>query len=680
MLKRLTISLAALVFGCAPLMASPPLMGNIIGKQASHGPGSRGFLPTCSGSFSVENILTHSNTFTSWGLSESGSSNPVVTSGAADPNGGTTAYQIVFPTVSAVHALSVIDLPGVGIAPFPNVFSVWARVVSGATNGTIWATMSSSTTFARAPIPNDGNWHKVNVNVPTSLFGTGLSEAPQIGINLFDTGQTGSTGSITIDVWNASNIFLPIANFITTAQISGPLATTGTAVTATLNIPCPLGVGMRNFNPQLPRAGLNPSTSNPIITANTNEIYQSGGISNPYNTIDFGGFHWAFANSTNNLGHGNWMSFSLYKSRDFQTWTEDTTNAPYLQTFGSIFAVPAVNAAGTGFDTGSVQSGTLTWAGTGCSTTNPLILNATTNGSGAIASATYALGSCTTWPTGTTWTTGGSLAAGSGVSFTFSQTKGTGTPSYFQLHPAWLPNGCTISSAFHPFCVYYGGESTTSTFQTNLAWSNTINGVYTPAGCTGPGVCSTPTPVIPVLPTGPVPTGADAPSDQNLPTVINVGGPTGTDYIFTAGFTGNKPLLHLWTSPSNPTGTQPPWTNIVIAPLTGEWNAGAGLADPMIYKNKCGNYELFYTAYNPGVFGGKNQAIGYAVSNSPSGPWWKETAAIIPYTSPMYFSAPNIGDTAIHSINGRFIWLGNYDNATSASNAVAATMQDACAY
>jgi hypothetical protein len=107
MFKRLTAALAALALGCAQVAAAPPLMGNIIGKQAFHGPGSRGFLPTCTGQFSVTNVLPFSGNFSAWGPTGSSGLVPSApTSGAADPLGGTTAYSVTFPAVSGTSHFS----------------------------------------------------------------------------------------------------------------------------------------------------------------------------------------------------------------------------------------------------------------------------------------------------------------------------------------------------------------------------------------------------------------------------------------------------------------------------------------------------------------------------------------------------------------------------------------------
>ena len=274
------------------------------------------------------------------------------------------------------------------------------------------------------------------------------------------------------------------------------------------------------------------------------------------------GYFWGFANATSSLNHQGWMSYSLWKSRNgISDWTEDTTNAPYLQAFGSIFANPTKNAVGSGYDTGTVQTGHMTFTSGGCPV--PVVVNATTTGAGAIASATYVSGSCTAgnWPTTTGWVTSSPLSAGTGATFTWASVAGTGIASLWQLHPAWLPYGCTISSTFHKFCVLYGASGIFN-FATFMAWSDTINGVYTPVGCTGPCNCLAPTPVIVSIPAT-VPPGTTY-DEQNLPSVDNVGGSSGTNYIITAESQGGNCCLNAWKTPGTPTGAVFTWSNLAL--------------------------------------------------------------------------------------------------------------------
>ena len=594
---RFSASFLLAAFAClAYVVAAQAGSMTLLGTGNGSAPG-QGWLSeaSCSGNFSVENFATYSNTFTSWtSTSGGGPTAPTVTSGATDPLSGSTAYQVVFHPTSGTNAYGVIDLPTSIFGPYANIFRVWAKVVSNTGAGTIWATMSAGTNFARTALNADGAYHLIIVTVPVTQFGVGTGEAPQIGVNLNDPSQSATTGTITVDLWNAGIFTTPVGSYITDTMITGSLATTGSAVVATVSIPCPAHMAFRDFSV------LTPSSSNPIISENTGNAWESGGVSNPYvspaSTWFSGGNYYGFTNATSSNCHGDWMSFSLYKSANLIAWTEDTTNAPYLQAFGSGFT-----------------------------------------------------GSCT---------------------------QGTGIASFWELHPAPLPFGCTVSAVTHNFCVLYGAESTTATLNTFMAWSDTIDGNYTPAGCTGPGECLAPTPVIPSSPTG-VPTGGQAPTNQNVPAVFNVGGSGGTNYIVTGNAAAGNSFLHEWSTPAIPTVTQPQWLEIALAtPLAADWDTGSSYIDPAVLPNDCHFYEMFYTAFKAsGLQGsGKEQAIGYAVS--PDGQMWFKwnTGPIIPYTSSMYFSTLFLGDSSPAILGGQFIWLGNYDNGTTQSRAVAATM------
>ena len=684
MFKRLAAYALSVLLACSAALATPPLVGNIIGKQAFHGPGSRGFLPTCSSKFSVTNILPNSNTFTSWTTNFSTGLAPTLTTSVADPTGGTGATSIVFPTVSgASHYSTIQQAISTTIMGnyYPYTFGLWAKVTAGGGNGSIWISESQGTTFVHASIPTDGNWHYVTATpsiTPTSAFHfTAIgSTTIQIGVNLFDVGQPATTGSITVSVFDASIVGWPLAKY------ASYIATTSAAVTATQTIPCPAGVAFRDFAVAgpIPSHGLFPLTSNAIATQNTSEVYQAGGIGPPFPTsvIEVGGYYYGFANSTNVLNHSDWTSFSLYKSLNgIDGWVEDTANAPYLQVSGSNFAKPTINAAGSGY--GASATGTLTWTGTGCPV-NP-VLAVTTTAGGATTTVSRTSGSCTTWPTTSSWTAGGGLSAGSGATFTWTSVRGTGTILFYELHAAWLPYGCNISGTAYPFCILYSAAlNTTGEAAVYLAYSNTVDGAYTVYGGS-----STPTAII--AHTGQ--SGAPGIGNPYLVSVVNYGGVNGVNYIYTA-FNNSTPATaglytNVWTTPATGTGagTSITFHNTALPlQVSGvDWDYGAQYLDNYVVTNGCGVYAYFYTAYVANVAGTSvSQVIGYAVSNSLEGPWWKWSSYIIPASSSLYNSTLFLGDSAVMLLNGRFIWLGNFDNGTNTSSAVAAVMQDACAY
>jgi hypothetical protein len=766
MFKRLTAALAALALGCAQVAAAPPLIGNIIGKQAFHGPGSRGFLPTCSGQFSATNVLPFSGNFSAWGLAGSSGLVPSApTSGATDPLGGTTAYSLTIPAVSGSgHFSYITSLATTQATQSPAYFGVWAKITSG--SGPVFISQSQSTTYDTAKITNDGNWHLVLTQATQGQF---TDPGFQIGVNLNDTTHQTASAGATVSLWNAFYTSAQIAPYFTPgnfpsslqtaaytvinavwngtssftftfgqtpspaliagtsrlyvsgvatsptspnsynlsgagfsiASVSGATATinqatnpgtyssggfASTPVTATVTVPCPPGVAFRNFNPQLPAAGLRPLNTNALPNFASN-LYESGGVSNPYVTPQMfsGGYYWAFVNATSAASHGDWMSFALYKSLDKINWVEDTLNAPYLQAYGSVLAKPTVSTAGSGY--GTSVSGTMTYSG--C--TVPLVINVTTTSGGAIGTSpapTYASGSCAAFPTGSSgWTPGGGLSAGTGAAFSFASTIGTGgtlASVWFQLHPQWLPYGCNVSGTAYPFCIVYTGNSTSAGNSQDiyLAYSSTIDGVYTPYGCTaGGGVCAVQTPISP-----------SGYTNQYAAAVVNVGGLKGLNYIYTMNAGQTSTYSNVFTTPANPNtnttaGNILTFVNTGLQPnLATDWDtASTGnnyKQDNHVYHNRCGFYEYFYTATNTvgALPGGLHQNIAYLVSNNPNGPWWKYNASIIPPTSPLINGTNNIGDANVASIGGRYLFWSNSDAGVNPSKATIAIMQDACAY
>jgi hypothetical protein len=100
MLKRLVATFFAAALVCSAACADQPptqRMGTPQHGQKFYGPGSRGFLPSCSSVFTATNFALASNNFLSTPWVKEGSTSPAVapptvTSGAADPNGGTSAF------------------------------------------------------------------------------------------------------------------------------------------------------------------------------------------------------------------------------------------------------------------------------------------------------------------------------------------------------------------------------------------------------------------------------------------------------------------------------------------------------------------------------------------------------------------------------------------------------------
>jgi hypothetical protein len=676
-----------------PIALHPAVAGSMLLLGGGGGRAPSGFLSNCAGQFSPTNYAINSNDFTTgsgWTASGSVAAAPTIANVSdtlPDGTTGTVSRAVFGATTTGTAQFSVLSYANTSLlGPYAISFPIWAKVTSG--TGTLFTSISRSTTFFNASITNDGQWHEIIPATTGNVFGNN-NVTLQIGLNQFDPAQRTPTASITVELTGAALVGTQYASVIpySAVKIGGPLATVGTSgLVGTFTVPCPPHVAFRD------PAKIVPYVSNPIVSE-AGEPWRDGGVSNPYIQAQFqsGGFYWAFANCTSSATHNDWMSFCLFKSpvTDGLNWTEDTTNAPYLQTFGSILAKPTISAAGSGFTAGS---GTATWTGPGCGP-NPLL--AVTVAVTTISAVTpspnngVGTGACPspagTWPTGagTTWSYSG-VGAGSGASFTFASVRGTGSgPSWWQLHPAFLPYGCNDGTNPHTFCVIYGAQTSGNVGFLYVAWASTVNGVYTPLGCAGPGVCTGATPISQLnQPT----TGL---SNVQVPTVFNVGGSTGTNYIITtSGSTaqsGNQ--FNVWTTPANPATTTSGNTltyvyNAGFTLTSGvDWyspNTASNLIDPYIFQNHCGFYELYYTVLNTTssaapFTNSKQQIVAEAVSTSPAGPWYQNPEPFIPTSSSMYGGAVFFGDSAAVEIGGQFIYTSNNDDASNTSRAMAAT-------
>jgi hypothetical protein len=678
-------------------LAKTPLEGPLLGPQAFHGPGSRGFLKTCEGEFLITNIIKGSDNFSSTYWTSQGSPNapPTVTSGATDPNGGSTAYSLIIPPAPGAGTYSLLtETLTTAVHPYPYTVSVWAQAAGssiGGGNGTPYLIVYSGTAAVSVPIPMDGGWHLVTAQVPAGYF-TSDNVGIQIGVN--GNVSPGSTGTITLNLWNASFIIYPQSTLVTPADISGPLATTSAAAVATLTKPCPPGVAFRDFSKLIPHVN--------ILKSNPLSLYEGGGLSVPYAypPMYYQGYYWGFANTNAAPNPSLYMSFQLLKSKDGLNWSEVPTNAPYLLAYGSILANPVIAAAGSGYGNNISSGGTMKYTGTGCP--SPPVLNATTNSSGGIATVTFVSGQCNfgSWPTGSNknWSPGGTLSLGSGAALNITSTPGTGTspnaPAQWQLHPAWLPYGCHDGTKPHPFCIVFSARATNNHATIYLAYSDTIDGVYTIRGCTR-GACVNPTPLLTQTSIQGAPIGAPAGWNpigaqyNSLASVLNIGGEDGKNYIFVSNNEEAGNATFMWSTPANPSNTSSgnalTWAGLALPPhnSTADWDYGTGYEDNQVFLNKCGFYEYIYTIYGANVVGTtKGQVAGYAVAqrmpDETPGPWFKYTAPIVPVTSPAYGRDTYIGNWSVSMIGGRFNMMMNSSNGTTGIIS-GSSMLDACA-
>jgi hypothetical protein len=219
---------------------------NAAAGRSYHGPGSNGFLPTCSGQFNVTNHLQQSNAFgtSPWSASHSatgGASNPTVTSGQTAPDGSSTAFGINISQVNATNSFSVVNqLWGENVL-FPYGYTMWVKNVS---SNTVYVNVEGShnsvSAYITAPIPPDSLWHQTYLQVPGGWL-TSSNIYYTIGIDTRDTQQATTSSSSQVYVWHAQ------ASDGYNTSIYNYVPTTTATVTQVQTINCPAGVAFRDF-------------------------------------------------------------------------------------------------------------------------------------------------------------------------------------------------------------------------------------------------------------------------------------------------------------------------------------------------------------------------------------------------------------------------------------------------
>jgi hypothetical protein len=681
--------LTAAAFGIATASSAPaqviPFFGHLPMVPLMQMVTASGFLPNCAGQFSVANYISNSNDFVPadgyWSSIGLGVAAPTVTTVSDTLPDNTTGNvsKAAFPAVSSGTSNYSLLYYRQSVFPsyYPSAFGVWAKVVSG--TGTLFTSISptAASIYADAPITNDGNWHLILANWSGEALGGGRALTTlEIGIQQSDPNQQASVGATTIELTGAYFVELQSANVPSYAnvKVGGSIAAAGTNPTVgTIVNHCPAHVALRDFTKWSLYSG------NPIMQGNPNEVWAGGGRGNPVIQAQFqsGGYYWAWNGQcfpSPAVANLQYTGQCLYKSTDGLNWTEDTLNAPYLFLTGSNMFNPVINSPGSGFTASA--SGTATWTGGGCAT--PPVIAVTTNSSGAIATATpspnngLGTGSCpvNARPTGTSWSYSG-VGSGSGASFNWNQTEGTQAapgPARWELHPNFLPYGCNDGTNPHNFCVIYSAEDASNTGHLYMAWSDTVDGVYTPMGCTS-GPCGSTVPA--TLVNYPL-FGYNSPG---TPFVINVGGATGTNYIYVyAGSGGDAGIEYaILTTPANKSNTTSGNTLTFLQDAGFTSTSGVDWYQPTtrtklidfgIFLNHCGFYEMYFVVENasspspPWAPGSPAylQIMGEAVSNSPTGPWYQLQQPVI---------TTNSGDPAAIELNGQFILTSTYNSPIS---------------
>lgn len=225
---------------------------------------------------------------------------------------------------------------------------------------------------------------------------------------------------------------------------------------------------------------------------------------------------------------------------------------------------------------------------------------------------------------------------------------GSGWDAQYMLHAAMIP--CSVSGA--TYCAYVSAQNSTPHSSIGLFTSTNLT--------TWTAYVSNP-----VIPATGGPTGTNY---SSLPAILNCGG---TFYLYSSINDNSGNYTIFWTSTNGTTWT---FGGTALNPVvTGDWDASIPHPlDTFVLKNSHGFYEMTYTAFD----GATVQEIGYAVSNSCAGPWWKYQAAPILTPASSGFPGYFVGDSVTYQDGTKFYLLFNNDNGTNTSAGQAMTMTD----
>lgn len=646
-----------------------------------------GFLPaaSCTGNFVLNNYVPNSNDFVPadgfWSVGNNvapATTVSNVTDILPDGTSGTVSKAIIGATTSGTTQYSAIYYNDThDFAQYPLAYPLYAKIVSGA--GSVYDMIVEGTTFSSVVVPNDNAWHLVTV--PWTGGGGNSNVTLEMGINQIDPTQV-RTANPTMTVEFSGAYFGSSANasVVTYSDVKagGALAVTSSPpLQAQVTKHCPPNVAQRDIATWS-------VVANPAVQGNPANIYEAGGLAAGSISAQFqsGGKYWGFsAQCYGTMGNIQYFGSCLQSSTNGLQFTDDTSgNNPQLVPTGAVYAYPNISNGGTGF-TGT--TGIATYTGTGCSI--PPVINVTVSGGVITAvsntgTAPLGVGNCyPSWPGAgnTAWSYSGGVSGGSGASFVFVNKVGTqssgGGPVRWTLHPSFYPYGCSDGTNPHNFCVVYSGVDVSNAGHLYTAWSDTVNGVYTPLGCAGPGPCATATP----LPFTNLPVVGEY-INPGTPQVINVGGINGTNYIYAyAGHNFDSGVNYpIFATDANPAHTAS-GTTLALVQDAGftidvglDWYApvtGTTLLDVAVFKNHCNSmYELYFVVESTNqqvppwqVTGSGVQIMGGAVSNSPLGPWYQKNApVVVPFTGN---PNANTGDPIALEIGGNFQLLSTYN-------------------
>jgi len=288
------------------------------------GPGSPGFLATCSTVANINNFLLQTSTFSTsnWTTAATGSGTaPTLTANAAvAPDSTTTAARLALSAIPSGTGSSSTVYQGATVDGNFLSGAVWMRGEAGGEK-VVLAVTPDGTNFTYTWVTLTTTWQQVSVNNWQGNAGTMYFE---IGVDQRVPTAAGSYPAATIDIWH------PQINYGPDAAVPY-LASTTTAASGTATLNCPASLAFRDFSTLTYNATAGPSGNGHVWPQNTG-AYNSGGVSNPYfyTGAKIGSTYYALANSTTSADHNGWHTQILYSGDGMYSWTDAGLGNPVI--------------------------------------------------------------------------------------------------------------------------------------------------------------------------------------------------------------------------------------------------------------------------------------------------------------------------------------------------------------
>lgn len=305
-LRRILLALATCAFATAATAQAPM-------NPAFQGAGSPGFLPTCQGSFSLQNWLYESNNFGTansstptapWALTSAGGAIAPSFGNTTDiaPDGTATATAVnIGATANSTQASFLSQ--SVGATPFAKYYNwtqqLWVKVVTPPASGNLYlfiynngsgnkGALANNLNYVEVKIPNDGQWHLLATYIPAN-WTTQTTVTFGVGSDARDPAQPSATSSAVIDVWDGQFAEGYSEGGKGWPYYANTLAS-GTPTTNSFTLQCPPAIAFRDWSGLRPwvtnvrnQHGISQVTQqNNTAATSGGGLYQQGGLGNPF--------------------------------------------------------------------------------------------------------------------------------------------------------------------------------------------------------------------------------------------------------------------------------------------------------------------------------------------------------------------------------------------------------------